>query len=228
MFSTGVDAATWPPLISISAVQARLGRQRRGLRLQAREGPERGHRQGDLVVEGRARVDDQVPAQGAEDLRAQADGAVVRRQHAQPRLPGHLLLPEAHRGAGRASGTTCPSRCGSPTRSSASPRPSASTWPASPASTSPRSCTTRTGRTSSSRGSCSPTWTRPLREHPEIVKKYFGTIIPPGDNKFAALNSAVWSRRLVHLRPAGRQGARCRCRPTSGSTPRTPASSSAR
>ncbi len=32
-----------------------------------------------------------------------------------------------------------------------------------------------------------------LREHPEIVKKYFGTIIPPADNKFSALNSAVWS-----------------------------------
>ncbi len=32
-----------------------------------------------------------------------------------------------------------------------------------------------------------------VREYPEIVKKYFGTIIPPNDNKFAALNSAVWS-----------------------------------
>jgi Fe-S cluster assembly protein SufB len=32
-----------------------------------------------------------------------------------------------------------------------------------------------------------------LREHPEIVKKYFATVIPVGDNKFAALNSAVWS-----------------------------------
>src|SRR5271156_4023107 len=32
-----------------------------------------------------------------------------------------------------------------------------------------------------------------LRDHPEIVKKYFATIIPPGDNKFAALNSSVWS-----------------------------------
>jgi len=32
-----------------------------------------------------------------------------------------------------------------------------------------------------------------LAEHPDIVKKYFGTIIPPADNKFAALNSAVWS-----------------------------------
>jgi Fe-S cluster assembly protein SufB len=32
-----------------------------------------------------------------------------------------------------------------------------------------------------------------LREHPEIVEKYFATVIPPNDNKFAALNSAVWS-----------------------------------
>ena len=32
-----------------------------------------------------------------------------------------------------------------------------------------------------------------LREYPGIVKKYFGTLVPPGDNKFAALNSAVWS-----------------------------------
>ena len=32
-----------------------------------------------------------------------------------------------------------------------------------------------------------------LIEHPEIFKKYFGKIIPPEDNKFSALNSAVWS-----------------------------------
>jgi len=32
-----------------------------------------------------------------------------------------------------------------------------------------------------------------LKEQPEIFKKYFGKIIPPEDNKFAALNSAVWS-----------------------------------
>lgn len=32
-----------------------------------------------------------------------------------------------------------------------------------------------------------------LREHPDLFKKYFGTLVPPGDNKFAALNSAVWS-----------------------------------
>ncbi len=32
-----------------------------------------------------------------------------------------------------------------------------------------------------------------LREHPDIVKEYFGTVVPPEDNKLAALNSAVWS-----------------------------------
>jgi Fe-S cluster assembly protein SufB len=32
-----------------------------------------------------------------------------------------------------------------------------------------------------------------LKERPDLVKKWFGTIIPPEDNKFAALNSAVWS-----------------------------------
>ncbi len=32
-----------------------------------------------------------------------------------------------------------------------------------------------------------------IREHPDLVREYFSTIIPPEDNKFAALNSAVWS-----------------------------------
>lgn len=32
-----------------------------------------------------------------------------------------------------------------------------------------------------------------LREYPDIVRRYFGTVIPAADNKFAALNSAVWS-----------------------------------
>ena len=32
-----------------------------------------------------------------------------------------------------------------------------------------------------------------LREQPELVREYFGSIIPAGDNKFAALNTAVWS-----------------------------------
>jgi Fe-S cluster assembly protein SufB len=32
-----------------------------------------------------------------------------------------------------------------------------------------------------------------VREHSDLLREYFGTVIPPSDNKFAALNSAVWS-----------------------------------
>jgi len=32
-----------------------------------------------------------------------------------------------------------------------------------------------------------------LKEHPDLFKEYFGSVIPAGDNKFSALNSAVWS-----------------------------------
>ncbi len=32
-----------------------------------------------------------------------------------------------------------------------------------------------------------------LREHSELFREYFSTVIPPSDNKFSALNSAVWS-----------------------------------
>src|SRR5271169_220434 len=42
-----------------------------------------------------------------------------------------------------------------------------------------------------------------LRDHPEIVQRYLGTVIPPGDNKFAALNSAVWSGGSFVYVPAG-------------------------
>lgn len=32
-----------------------------------------------------------------------------------------------------------------------------------------------------------------VKEYPDLVKEYFGKIVPPSDNKYAALNSAVWS-----------------------------------
>ena len=67
-----------------------------------------------------------------------------------------------------------------------------------------------------------------LREHPDLVKKYFGTIIPSNDNKFAALNSAVWSGGSFIYVPPRTSRSTCRSRPTSASTPRTWASSSGR
>jgi len=42
-----------------------------------------------------------------------------------------------------------------------------------------------------------------LKTYPEMVKKYFGTIVPMGDNKLAALNSAVWSGGSFVYVPAG-------------------------
>jgi Fe-S cluster assembly protein SufB len=44
-----------------------------------------------------------------------------------------------------------------------------------------------------------------LKHHPDIFKKYFGTIVPPADNKFAALNSAVWSGGSFIYIPKGVQ-----------------------
>ncbi|HSC11296.1 MAG TPA: Fe-S cluster assembly protein SufB [Rhodanobacteraceae bacterium] len=42
-----------------------------------------------------------------------------------------------------------------------------------------------------------------VREHPELVRKYLGTVVPTGDNYFAALNSAVFSDGSFVLVPKG-------------------------
>lgn len=42
-----------------------------------------------------------------------------------------------------------------------------------------------------------------LREHPELIKEYIGKIVPASDNKYAALNSAVWSGGSVIYVPKG-------------------------
>ena len=66
-----------------------------------------------------------------------------------------------------------------------------------------------------------------LREYEDLFREHFATVIPAGDNKFAALNTAVWS---VGPSSTSRRASTStsRCRPTSGSTPRTWASSSGR
>ena len=67
-----------------------------------------------------------------------------------------------------------------------------------------------------------------LREHPELVKQYFGTIIPHERQQVrrAQLRRCGRAARSSTCRRASRST--CRCRPTSASTPRTWASSSAR
>ncbi|MBI5631358.1 MAG: Fe-S cluster assembly protein SufB [Elusimicrobia bacterium] len=44
-----------------------------------------------------------------------------------------------------------------------------------------------------------------LREFPDVIKRYFGTVIPASDNKFAALNTAVWSGGSFVYVPKGAQ-----------------------
>jgi Fe-S cluster assembly protein SufB len=44
-----------------------------------------------------------------------------------------------------------------------------------------------------------------IRDYPELFKEYFATVIPPTDNKFAALNSAVWSGGSFIYVPKGVQ-----------------------
>ncbi len=44
-----------------------------------------------------------------------------------------------------------------------------------------------------------------VREYPDLVRQYFGTVVPPNDNKFAALNSAVWSGGSFIYVPEGVQ-----------------------
>ena len=86
-------------------VQARLARHRE-LRLQAQEGPERGGRPRDLVPQVRARVDDEVPAERAEALRAQADARVVRQEHAR-RSTSTTSTTTSSRPTGRSTTGTC-------------------------------------------------------------------------------------------------------------------------
>ena len=42
-----------------------------------------------------------------------------------------------------------------------------------------------------------------LQEHPDIVKEHFGTVVPAGDNKFSALNTAAWSGGAFVYIPEG-------------------------
>ena len=42
-----------------------------------------------------------------------------------------------------------------------------------------------------------------VRDHPELIERYLGTVVPPGDNFFAALNSAVFSDGSFVYVPAG-------------------------
>ena len=66
-----------------------------------------------------------------------------------------------------------------------------------------------------------------VKDHPELVRQYLGSVVPAGDNFYAALNSAVFTDGSFCLSPRG-CAARWSCRRIFASIPRSPASSSAR
>ena len=45
-----------------------------------------------------------------------------------------------------------------------------------------------------------------LRQHPDLFREYFGTVIPIEDNKFAALEQRGLVGRFIHLYPKGCEG----------------------
>ena len=154
-------------------------------------------RRGDQRAQERARLDAQVPAEGAEALPEPpmpwwgADLSDIDFENiyfirsTEKQAQNWEDLPEDIRGTWDKL---------------ASPRPRRSTSEASAPSTNLRSCTTsqegaRRHRRAVHRHGL-------LRDTPDLVKEYFGTIIPPNDNKFAPEHRGVVGR-IVHLRPAG-------------------------
>ena len=130
---------------------------------------------------------------GLELFGTQADADVGRRPLGH-RLRQHQVLRALDREAGPDVGRPPRGHPATRTRSSASPRPSASaSSPASPRSTSPRSSIHQINEELEAQGVIFMDTDTALREHPEFFEEYFGTVIPAGDNKFAALNTAVWS-----------------------------------
>ena len=186
-------------------VQARLVRLDRRLRLQAQEGPERGRRPRDLAPEGRAGVDDEVPAQRAEAVRAQADARLVRQEHAEHRLRRHLLLHEADPEGQVTDWDMLPEamkatyeKLGIPEAERKFLAGVTAQYESEVVYHKNREDLERLGVLFTEHGPGGQATT------PRSCSEHLGTVIPPGDNKFAALELRGVERRLVHLRAARR------------------------
>ena len=141
--------------------------------------------------EGRARLDAGVPAEVAEALRAPAHAQLGRR-HVRHLLRRHLLLHQAHRSAGR-RWDELPESVKNTYEKLGIPEAERKYLAGVTAQYESEVVYHRNRDDLEAQGVIFTDMDTALREHPEIVKPYFGTIIPKNDNKFAALNSAVWS-----------------------------------
>ncbi len=164
-----------------------------------------------------------VPPQGARHLPRQADAHAGATRDARARStsttsPTTCAPPRSRRRAG----TTCPRTSSRRSTASASRRPSASSSPASSAQYesevvyhSIKEELDQAGRDLPRHG------LRAARAPGDRRGSTSRTVIPAADNKFAALNTAVWSGGSFIYVPQGRRRWRSRCRPTSASTPRS-------
>ena len=172
----------------------------------AQGAPARCRREDHLPHEGRAGVDARVPPQGAGALhrsgRCRLGAGISTRAE-----PGRdLLLRAPSRRHRRSRGMTSRNRSRTPSTARASPRPSASSWPASARSTNSEMVYHNIQKHLEDKGVIFLSIEDGLRQHPDLFRQYFGTVIPHTDNKFAALNGAVWSGGSFIYVPQGRQG----------------------
>ena len=132
------------------------------------------------------------PAQPAH-VRAQADGRVVRGQHARHRLPGHLLLPASPATDQVSEWDDLPEQMKATYEKLGIPEAERKYLAGVTAQYESEVVFHRNREDLEQQGILFCDMDTALREYPELVKQYFGTVIPPGDNKFSALNTAVWT-----------------------------------
>ena len=165
---------------------------------------ERGRRPRHLREEERAAVDARPAPEGPQALPPQADADLgLRPQRASTSTTSSTSSAPAR--SRRPRGTTSPRTSRTPTTSSASPRRRSSASSSGVAAQYESEVVYHSIREDlEEQGVLFLDTDTALREHPELFQEYFGTVIPVGDNKFAALNTCGVVRRLVHLRAQGR------------------------
>ena len=138
-------------------------------------------------------MDARLPPEGARPLPRAPAADVGLADAGRGRLRQHPLLRARLRDAPSARGTTCPRTSRGRSTASASPRPSASSSSGVGAQYESEVVYHQVREDLEKQGVIFMDMDSALREHEDLVREYFATIIPPNDNKLAALNSAVWS-----------------------------------
>ena len=144
------------------------------------------------------------------------------------RLREHLLLHQADREPGRTRGRTCPPTSRTPGTSSASPRRRRSYLAGVGAQYECEVVYHKLQENLTAQGVIFLDTDTALREHEELVQAVLRDDHPAERQQVRGAEQRRLVGRLVHLRAEGRARSSCRSRPTSGSTRRTWASSSAR